>query len=97
MMHAGIDYLIRRNASDGAPYIAEWNGVDPKPTQEQLDSAFSKVAGKTYVELRKAEYPDIGDQLDAAYKARRGEPEEQGEMDARITDIKMKYPKPGVC
>jgi len=43
------------------------------------------------------EYPDVGDQLDAAYKARRGDNAEQAAMDALITDIKMKYPKPDSC
>lgn len=97
MMHAGIDYIIKRDAPGDAPYIAEWYGEDPKPTQQQLDSAFSKLAGKSYVDLRKAEYPDVGDQLDAAYKARRGDNAEQAAMDALITDIKMRYPKPGSC
>jgi hypothetical protein len=96
-MHAGIDYLIKRDAPGEMPYIADWNAAEPKPTQEQLETAFTRVAGRSYVDLRRAEYPGVGDQLDAAYKARRGDPSEQHAQDALITDIKMKYPKPGTC
>ena len=96
-MHAGIDYLIKRDAPGAMPYIADWNAVEPKPTQEQLEAAFTRVAGKTYIDLRRAEYPGVGDQLDAAYKARHGDPSQQEAQDALITEIKMKYPKPGTC
>jgi hypothetical protein len=97
MMHAGVDFMIKRDGTDNAPYIAEWNASTPKPSREQLDTAFSKVAGKNYVDLRKAEYPSVGDQLDAAYKARHGDNSEQIRQDTRIADIKMKYPKSGTC
>jgi hypothetical protein len=97
MMHAGVDFMIKREGPDKSPYIAEWYGTDPKPTPAQLAAAFSKVAGKNYVDLRKAEYPSIGDQLDAAYKARQGDNAEQIKLDARIADVKMKYPKTGAC
>jgi len=96
-MHAGVDYLIKRDAPGEMPYIAEWNAEEPRPTQEQLDAAFTRVAGRSYVDLRRAEYPAVGDQLDAAYKARRGDPAEQHAQDTLITEIKMKYPKPGTC
>jgi hypothetical protein len=97
MMHAGVDFLIKRESRDNTPYIAEWHGSSPKPTPAQLDEAFAKIAGANYADLRRAEYPSTGDQLDAAYKARRGDPEEQQRIDARIAEIKMKYPKSGGC
>ena len=93
MMHAGVDFLIRSDDSSHTAYIAEWYGSAPKPSQQQLDEALSKVAGKNYDELRKAEYPSVGDQLDAAFKARHGDPAEQQRLDALISDIKMKYPR----
>jgi hypothetical protein len=92
MMHAGVDFMLGTDASSKTAYIAEWYGAAPKPTQEQLDDAMSRVAGKSYVDLRKAEYPSVGDQLDAAYKARHGDPSDQQRLDALIGDIKMKYP-----
>ena len=45
--------------------------------------------------MRRSEYPSIEDQLDAAFKARRGDDTEQQELDNRIAEIKSKYPKPG--
>lgn len=97
MLHAGVDFMIKRGGSDNAPYIAEWYDASPKPSEQQLEAAFSKVAGKDYVELRKSEYPSVGDQLDAAYKARHGEPAEQNHLDSKIAEIKLKYPKSGEC
>jgi hypothetical protein len=43
--------------------------------------------------MRRSEYPSIEEQLDAAYKARRGDITEQQELDNRIEQIKNKYPK----
>ena len=97
MLHAGVDFVIKRGGSDNTPYIAEWYDSSPKPSEEQLRAAFSRIAGKDYVELRKAEYPSVGDQLDAAYKARHGEHAEQDHIDTRIAEIKIKYPKSGAC
>lgn len=96
-MQAGVDFIIRHDAAGGAPHIAEWYGSQPKPTQTELDAAFSRVSGKSYAELRRAEYPSIGDQMDAAYKARLGDNAEQVRLDKLITDIKLKYPKTGAC
>jgi hypothetical protein len=94
-MHAGVDFLIKREGPGNIPQITEWYGAAPKPTPAELDAAFSKVAGKNYMDLRKAQYPSVGDQLDAAYKARQGDSSEQIQIDARIADVKMKYPKLG--
>jgi len=45
---------------------------------------------------RRDAYPPIGDQLDAAFKARMGDASPQAEIDARITAVKVAYPKPDV-
>ena len=47
-----------------------------------------------YVFLRKSEYPSLEDQLDALYKARRGDDSELKKLDRKITRVKNKYPKP---
>mgnify|MGYP006921296315 CR=1 FL=1 len=47
--------------------------------------------------LRHANYPSIGDQLDALYKARHGDPGPLEEVDAKIAEVKARYPKPGEC
>lgn len=96
-MHAGVDFLIRRDSPEAAPYIAEWFGASPKPGPQELEAALAKIAGKSYVDLRKSEYPSVGDQLDAAFKARRGDNSEQAFLDSRISDIKNKYPKSEIC
>lgn len=44
--------------------------------------------------LRHANYPSVGEQLDALYKARHGDPTALEEIDARIADVKSRYPKP---
>ena len=47
-----------------------------------------------YKFLRKSEYPAIEDQLDALYKARKGDDSELKKLDRKITRVKKKYPKP---
>lgn len=56
---------------------------------------------KTYDELltecyaaRRAAYPAIGDQLDAAFKARAGDAAALAAVDAAIAGVKAAYPKP---
>lgn len=44
--------------------------------------------------LRHANYPSIGDQLDALFKARQGDTAALERIDARIADVKARYPKP---
>jgi hypothetical protein len=46
-------------------------------------------AARTYAEKRVAEYPAIGDQLDALWKGG----EAQTEMLAKVMAVKAKYPK----
>lgn len=91
----GFDYVIEHD--DGKlPYISEWNTGGDMPTQAELDEALKKVTAidsTGYAAMRRSEYPSIEDQLDAAYKARRGDFTEQEEVDNRIEQIKNKYPK----
>ena len=51
---------------------------------------------KDYREARKAEYPDIGDQLDAIWKTLsilQGLPPDAKSMLVQVSEIKSKYPK----
>jgi len=48
------------------------------------------VAANAYKEKRAAEYPSIGDQLDALWKGG----EAAAEMLAKVQAVKTKYPKP---
>ena len=91
----GFDYVIEHD--DGKlPYISEWNTGGEMPTKAELDEALKKVTAidsTGYAAMRRSEYPGIEDQLDAAYKARRGDFTEQEELDNRIEQVKDKYPK----
>ena len=95
LVHAGIDFTISRDSPDQAPYLAEWNSSAPKPTPQELETALEKIKNKDLAAMRAAEYPSIGDQLDAAYKARHGDNAEQLLLDDKIKMIKEKYQKPG--
>lgn len=59
------------------------------PTEEQIAAAIVELELEEYKEKRKAEYPDIGDQLDALWKG--GNDAE--DMKALIDAVKSKYPK----
>jgi len=85
--------------------IGEWvsltneNGdvINPMPEGAQtgdfdvVQNADGKyVLASDYVQLRRAEYPSIGDQLDALFKAGAFPPD----MAERLAAVKSKYPKP---
>ncbi|MEN8205507.1 MAG: hypothetical protein ABFS24_05790 [Pseudomonadota bacterium] len=91
----GFDYVIKCDEGK-LPYISEWDTGGSMPSQAEIDDALKKVTAidsTGYAAMRRSEYPSIEDQLDAAYKARRGNPAEQEELDNRIDQIKGKYPK----
>lgn len=97
-IHAGIDYIVNKKGPGEKAYIQEWfHTAIPQPTEEQLEKAMQTLSGtdpiKDHAAQRLKEYPSIGDQLDAAYKARQGDHTEQNRLDALITSIKEKYPK----
>jgi hypothetical protein len=69
---------------------AETGKVTKIPFTAEEEAAFrNRVASIPYTEKRIAEYPSIGDQLDALFHAGVFPPE----MSARIQAVKDKYPK----
>lgn len=81
---------------------AEWEALDPK-TKEIVDGIMGEVITvdiekseivkpeiPDYYAKRRAEYPSIGDQLDAFWKGG----DAATEMLAKIQAVKDKYPKP---
>ena len=97
-VHAGIDYVVNDGGPDKKPYIAKWLHANiPQPGREELDSALQAISGidpaKDHAGQRLQEYPSVGDQLDAAYKARQGDDTEQVRLDGLIAQVKQKYPK----
>lgn len=97
----GVDFKIRHDSADEEPYIAEWMTNDPKPSDIDIQAALHEVSDiqheERYAAIRRAEYPSVEEQLEAAYEARQGNMEKQLEIDARIRQVKEKYPKEDDC
>lgn len=80
----GVDWNLRGNvleqAEDNNPRV-------PAPSMEAIQALMNTVA---YRDLRRPEYPSIGDQLDALWKGGQA----AADMLAQIEAVKAKYPKP---
>jgi hypothetical protein len=98
---AGVDYVIRHDSPEQEPYIAEWTTDASRPTREEINAALLEISDvhheEKYAALRRAEYPNTGEQLDAAYQARQGNNARQLEVDEKIRRVKEKYPRTDVC
>ena len=97
-VHAGIDYIVSAGDPEQNPYIVKWlHSNIPEPKPEELEQALKNISGidpvKDHAAQRVREYPSVGDQLDAAYKARHGDDTDQLRLDGQISMIKKKYPK----
>ena len=68
-----------------------------KLTQADVDAIEAEyqahLDATAYIEKRKAEYPTIGDQLDAIWKSLDGNTVEADELLAKIKAVKAKHPK----
>jgi len=98
---AGVDYVLRHDNLEQAPYIAEWLTAVARPGEEEIKSAILEISDThhdhKYAALRRAEYPSVEAQLDAAYQARQGNNARQTEVDEAIRSVKEKYPKTDEC
>lgn len=98
---AGVDYIIRQDSPDQAPYIAEWLADTSRPTEEEIKSALLEISDAShedkYAAMRRADYPSVEEQLDAAYQARQGNDTKQLEVDEKIRRVKEHYPKGEEC
>jgi len=78
---------------DGVQSIKVWNIDAPIPADKELQSAWEAYqaheSATAYRAKRLAEYPPIGDQLDALFKAGLM----PKDMAAQIQAVKDKYPK----
>jgi predicted lipid-binding transport protein (Tim44 family) len=96
---AGKDYVIRHDDPAAEPELAEWRSFEPRPTREQIQHALTEVRSsyheEEYAEMRRAEYPSFGEQLEAAYEARQGDFRRQRAVDEKIRLVREKYPKSG--
>lgn len=85
LFEGDLEYLTGSELLENGLFDTEANKA--KIQQEKLAKKAEKIH---YTNLRRAEYPPIGDQLDALWKG--GEDAE--EMLAKVQAVKMKYPKP---
>ena len=97
----GIDFVIRHDSPAQEPYIAEWKTDAPRPSNEEIKASLQEISDvhheEKYAALRRAEYPSVEDQLEAAYEARQGNNARQIELDEQIRRVKEKYPKNEDC
>jgi hypothetical protein len=87
-------YSDKQWCIEGIDYFGiGWIDESPKPTQSELDALWEstqeKINANAYKAQRAAEYPAIGDQLDALFHAGAF----PAEMAALIQAVKDKYPK----
>ena len=87
--YPGTQWSLNGDSYDGLT----WLDSTPKPTQEELDALWGPLlaerARTAYIDLRVAEYPPIGDQLDALWKGG----DAAAEMLVIVQAVKTKYPK----
>jgi hypothetical protein len=97
----GIDYVIRHDTPEQEPYIAEWMSSATRPTEEEIKAALLEIADihheDKFASIRRAEYPSVEEQLDAAYLARQGDNTKQLEIDEKIRRVKEEHPKSDEC
>ena len=97
----GVDYFIGHDSPEQEPYIAKWMSNASRPTEAAIKAALLEISDihheAKYAGMRRAEYPSVAEQLDAAYQARQGNPAKQLEVDEKIRDVKDKYPKTDEC
>lgn len=82
-------WTLNGDSYDGLTWLDE----SSKPTKEELDSQWeaiqANIASNAYKAKRAAEYPPIGDQLDALWKGG----EAAAQMLAKVQAVKSKFPK----
>ena len=89
--HLGLNSNTYRLTQSLPPHeFIAWDGPDPQPTQEELETAWTQIQtayDNDYARKRKAEYPSIVDQLDKIYH------DGIDEWKKVIKATKDKYPK----
>ena len=72
-------------------YTGDMQLGDREATQEEIMELLRDK--RTYTEKRLAEYPSVGDMIDAFCKAKAGDETELNALMLRRQEIKQKYPK----
>jgi len=62
------DFLLQDDSDGNGTYIKEWNSASPQPSVAAIEAAEiewqAAYDSQAYARSRKAEYPEIADQLD---------------------------------
>ena len=86
-----VDYRLEADSA-AVVFISEWNSDQPQPTQAEIETAHAEwqaeYDAQEYARNRQAEYPPIGDQLDALFHAGVF----PADMAAQLQAVKDKYP-----
>lgn len=89
----GKQWAIRGDS--GSYDSIEWLERSPKPSREEIAQGEIAIDRLAYRERRAAEYPPIGDQLDALWSIVSGNADaESNAIKQKIADIKSRYQKP---
>ena len=83
----GALWILRGETYEGLEWKDE---VQTKPTEQEILNEIARLDSLVYRQQRAAEYPSIGDQLDALWKGGA----DATEMLAKVQAVKTKYPKP---
>ena len=72
--HLGLNRNTYRLTQTPPPHeFISWDGPDPQPTQEELETAWTQIQtaydAKAYARTRETAYPSIGEQLDMLWHA----------------------------
>lgn len=88
MIKDGFMKIIKANVPlNDNEYNAKYRIED-----NQIIESFEEIT-PNYIQLRKTEYPELGDMIDAFCKAESGEKEELNYLLNKRKQIKSKYPK----
>jgi hypothetical protein len=87
-LRPGAEWVLRGD-------VLEWLDTEQtQPTEAEITAEIARLQAaydaKEYARNRVAEYPSIGDQLDALWKGG----DDAAEMLAKVQAVKNKYPKP---
>ena len=84
-----MEYFV--NDQTGMIYTGDMQNGDRPATDAEVAELLRDK--RTYIEKRLAEYPSVGDMIDAFCKAKAGDETELNALMQKRQEIKQKYPK----
>lgn len=84
----GAKSIVQKD--DGSIVIGWTDSAFGVLSASEVQAALASINDMDYQDLRRPNYPSIGDQLDALWKGGQA----QTDMEAQIMAVKTRYPKP---